>query len=414
VVVSLLVLGVTAGPALAARAQSFSGTFVGEGSEKVVLRQRGSEVRGEVVVAGMKGKLSGKASGHRLAGRITLPWGDAAGFSATLAGDTLKLRLEGDPTVGVYRRQGRAPAAALPAPGAGTAPAGRNAAAPSPAPAPAGSGGASALSARGAKARGRVYRSEYQGWSIRLAPGWDGREKDGVLFLGHRREAGLIVVEATSERDPEALRAGLAQDLMESGLMGQVPALSRSRMPAGTGVAASFPVRSRDGKALMVRAAGVIGPRGAVAVLGTTTREHFETLASRVDAMARSVRFFRPKVAPGRRVVLGEWYAYSGVGSFTGGGGGTESRMAFCPDGTFRDTSESSYYGSGSVGGTWGVAGSPQSSAGRWRVEGGTQSGRIIITYPGDRESVITYQARGSDMTFDGKLYAHTRLTLCR
>ena len=185
-----------------ARAQSFAGTFAGEGNEKIVLTQKGTRVSGQVVVAGMKGKLSGKASGSHLTGRITLPWGDAAGFSATLSGSILKLTLQGDPTVGVYRRVGAAPARPAggrskpsPTTGGRAAPTARadrsriaerygasdTAVAERRAPPEVNANGGGDRPARGATAKGRAYRSQYQGRAFPLATGWAGQGGDGGL-----------------------------------------------------------------------------------------------------------------------------------------------------------------------------------------------------------------------------------------
>ncbi|MDF1562351.1 MAG: hypothetical protein P1V51_04865 [Deltaproteobacteria bacterium] len=393
-------------PAAALAQSPFSGTFLGEGNERLVLKQQGAQVSGQVLVGGMQGQLSGKVDGQQLRGKVVLPWGDSAPFTATLKGGDLHFQLEGDPTIGVYRRQGGAAPAPASAPTVRT-----GAATPSAAPAPAPSAGSGpALSAKGPKAGGQAYRHEYQGWGLKLPPGWNGKEQDGMLVLGHASEAGMIVVQATEERDPEALRQGLASDLLEVGLRGEVPAFQTGKLPAGRSLVVELPVVSNDGANLKVRAAGVSGPRGTVAIIGTTSPEHFASLRKRVDAMARSVTFFQPKVAPGARILAGEWYSFTSVGAFTGGGGGTEASLALCPDGTFADSSQSSYWGGGSVGGDFSVVGAPQSSRARWRSEGGAAAGKIFVTYPNGNTRVIPYQAKaGSDgYYFDGRLYGKT------
>ncbi len=113
------------------------------------------------------------------------------------------------------------------------------------------------------------------------------------------------------------------------------------------------------------------------------------------------------------QAMAGKYWGYSGASTLSGGGG-TETNMAFCPDGSFYDNTESSYYGSsgdsyGNETMGWGAS-SQSGAAGTWSIEGTTQSGTITIHYKNGNESVIRYQAgdeRGS-YYFDGSLTTKT------
>lgn len=77
--------------------------------------------------------------------------------------------------------------------------------------------------------------------------------------------------------------------------------------------------------------------------------------------------------------------------------GSTESRTALCPNGSYYDTSESSYSGSGSdsLGNetmAWGAASQGQ-SGGTWTVQGSVQQGVITVSYSNGSVSRINYRA---------------------
>jgi hypothetical protein len=229
-----------------------------------------------------------------------------------------------------------------------------------------------------------------------------------MLVLGSRTEAGLLLVQATGQRDPEGLRAGLGEDLAEVGLAGPVPALQPARLPGGRGLQAEFPVTARDGAALRLRAVAVVGERGTVAILGATTAEKMGLLRQRVDEMARSIRFFAPEVTPGQQFVAGEWWSFTSAGA--GATGGTEAALAFCPDGRFFDSSESSYGGGAGTAGAWGVASQRGGGGGaRWTAAGTPEAGRVTVTRADGSTAEMAWKARpDGGVYFDGRLYART------
>jgi hypothetical protein len=330
-------------------------------------------------------------------------------LTARPAGSGLQLLLEGDDEPTLFERRGGAPAARAPAPGASAAGAPAAGAPAATAGAKAGPRPEEEPAPRAGAADGRLHRVAHEGWSVRLPEGWDGQERDGALALGSRTEAGLLLVQATPRSDPESLRAGLGEVLAELGFAGAAPSLEPAQMPGGRGLAAEFPVTARDGTALRLRAVAVACERGAVAMLAVTTAEKMGALRRRVDEMARSVRFFTPEVSAAQRFLAGEWWGYSSAG--IGATGGTESALAFCPDGRFFSSSESSYSGGAGTAGAWGVAGQRASGGGaRWTAVGTPASGRVTVTRPDGRTSVISWQAKegGGGVYFDGSLHART------
>jgi len=113
------------------------------------------------------------------------------------------------------------------------------------------------------------------------------------------------------------------------------------------------------------------------------------------------------------QALAGKYWGYSGTSSYSGGGG-TETRMAFCMDGSYHDSSESSYYGStqdqyGDENMVWGAA-NQSAGSGSWSVQGTPAEGTITISYHDGSEGTIEYRAGDEAGTyyFDGKLCSKT------
>ena len=88
------------------------------------------------------------------------------------------------------------------------------------------------------------------------------------------------------------------------------------------------------------------------------------------------------------QAIAGEYYSYAGS---------TEKKIMFCPEGTFFDSSESSYSGTGtdSLGNqtmAWGNA-SQNQGIGQWAIQGNAQSGTITLVYKSSKKVQVKYQA---------------------
>jgi hypothetical protein len=86
-----------------------------------------------------------------------------------------------------------------------------------------------------------------------------------------------------------------------------------------------------------------------------------------------------------RRQMAGSYFSFSGGGY--GSSGGTARGLTLCPDGTFSRSSESSYSGDLSGGGSWGAA-SQGGSDGKWIISGNKLRGTItLFSRDGSRHS---------------------------
>ena len=100
------------------------------------------------------------------------------------------------------------------------------------------------------------------------------------------------------------------------------------------------------------------------------------------------------------------------AGSYWAYQGSTETKLMLCANGSFFDSSESSYSGRGSdqLGNqtmAWGAAGQ-NSSRGRWSVQGGAQQGTIQLVYQSGKTASVPFRA------IDQQCYQFASKTLCR
>jgi hypothetical protein len=111
------------------------------------------------------------------------------------------------------------------------------------------------------------------------------------------------------------------------------------------------------------------------------------------------------------QTIAGEYYSYAGS---------TEKKIMFCPDGTFFDSSESSYSGVGtdSLGNqtmAWGNASQNQGS-GQWAIQGNAQSGTITLVYKSGKRVQVKYKAGPEKgcYSFDGTTFCYSGPARCR
>jgi hypothetical protein len=401
----LLLFIVVTAPDAAWSASPFSGTFINAEGERVVLRQTGQQVSGKLISGGASVPVLGQVSRGVLRGQSRTPDGFAFTFLARVSPSGLVVEIDGEAEA--FRRVGVAPEQTVGSK-TGKVPQRRS---------PAGEdvpGDVPPIATKGPKAGGRKYRSEYQGWGFRVPKAWKHVVRGDGVAMGSDSEAGLILVMAESATNPAVLQQGLGEALGRMGLkVGSVPRLQSGRFPAGRAVFTEVSGTATDGTRLRVRAVGVLGKTGTVVVLGVTVPapSKFGTLRRRVDEIARTVHFFKPKVAPGSRFVAGEWWSYTSAAL---GGGGTEKSLAFCPNGAFYSSSESSYSGGAGTDRAWGVVGQGGAD-GQWSARGDLRQGVVIVSYKDGSTSEIRYHAKGkNDASFDGRAYGRTGWKRCR
>jgi len=100
------------------------------------------------------------------------------------------------------------------------------------------------------------------------------------------------------------------------------------------------------------------------------------------------------------------------AGSYWSYEGSTETKLMLCPNGSFFDSSESSYSGRSSdqLGNqtmAWGTA-SQSGSRGKWSVQGGPRQGSIQLVYQNGKTANVPFRA------IDQQCYQFAAKTLCR
>jgi len=100
------------------------------------------------------------------------------------------------------------------------------------------------------------------------------------------------------------------------------------------------------------------------------------------------------------------------AGSYWSYQGSTETKLMLCPNGSFFDSSESSYSGRsadqlGNQTMAWGAAGQ-SGSRGKWSVQGGQRQGTIQLVYKDGKTATVQFRA------IDQQCYQFSAKTLCR
>lgn len=106
----------------------------------------------------------------------------------------------------------------------------------------------------------------------------------------------------------------------------------------------------------------------------------------------------------------GSYYSFT---SSAVGGGSSERKVSFCPNGRYISSSESGYSGGAGTSGAWGTA-SQNGGGGTWKITGTKSSGTIAITSNG-KTSTYKYSSCGNGCLYLGSTkYAYSGAAECR
>ncbi|MEW6775915.1 MAG: hypothetical protein AB1405_06460, partial [Bdellovibrionota bacterium] len=268
------------------------------------------------------------------------------------------------------------------------------------------------LNPSGPAASGAPYKAEMEGVELRMPQGWSYREEEDSLVLGSNTEAGLIVLWTSQVKAAGEIKGEFTQALANTGAsFNACEGFASVALKSGQASFCEAAGVDQEGTALRARLVAVVGKSKTVLVGGLTTNEpaKFSVIQKRVDEIARSVKFLVQDPSKGPSVVVGQWWSYSGVSGVTGGGGGSERTMAFCPGGVFVEKSESGYYGPG-----WGTAGQG-GGGGKWTAKGTNAAGIVTVTYGDGSTAEFEYAAKTpNDLSFNRRAYGRVEATLCR
>ncbi len=152
---------------------------------------------------------------------------------------------------------------------------------------------------KAAKTRGRRYSAGREGWSVRLPRGWRVRSAKGkpLTLDVRRRGAGRIFVRfrpGVTRRDMLTLKrqSVLRYNIRFKSGIGHLRGWSTRRHRAIESNMVAVGRRARYQPALRI---AVLGPRGALSIIGYARKTRIAALRKRLRGMAKTVRFYTPK-----------------------------------------------------------------------------------------------------------------------
>ncbi len=385
-----------------------SGTWVAQGGAQIVLSENAGQVTGTAAYGGQSGTLQGTVRGDQIVGTYSTQAGKQGQFVASAdGGGGLQFSFDGGQAIAFVRADGGAQAAAQPAmkPTVGD----------EKIPAP-----------KASAASGPVHKVDHEGWQVHTPAKWKYAVKGNRVLFGSDTEAGFIVVWFAPNVTYEQMESNAATGAAQLGMSLAGPPIG-DKMKGGKALVTELLGTAPDGTKMRGRAIGVAGPGGTVAVLGITTPEKFDTLRGRVDSLARSVSFFKPKRSPAMKILAGAWWHYHGTNTGYGNNSASSSyerTIVLCTDGSFQDSDESNISvsaetktaeGSTDAWGNpvdkiYGSSGSNRadSGSGRWVAVGDDMNGSLELQFKNgnvERHNYVFKKRGGGDIELDGRWY---------
>lgn len=375
----------------------FVGTF-SDGQITLVLQRGASGYTGQVQAGDETFPLQAQAlPATQIQGTYTYR-GQPMPFQAQLQGTTLTVT-DTDGTVYALQRQGGAPPD-------------RKAA------------GQSALAGSGEPgSSGEAGEIGDPSWGLHFMPpeGWTARPVEGGFLLGSNTLKGFILITPLEATTLDAVRTEAQQGLIDN--QGTRLVLSGTLEPFGeNGLAGDF-TGAIEGQPARAHIVGLIAPHGSGAtILGAVepasyTPQHVQA----VEAVARSIRFSVPEVAPlaaqwktrfsGMRLTYMESYYSNGGGGY--GGYSDKKEYDLCPDGTF--AGQEKFNLNVDTGGAFGSArNNPGLRRGQWQIEAQGGQAMLQLIHPDGSVARFRLEDRGGKTYLDGqRWYVTNDATLC-
>jgi len=229
------------------------------------------------------------------------------------------------------------------------------------------------------------------GFTFRPPGGWKWQKNNEGVILGHDKIPGMILVFPHTAATLPEVRSQMLEGLVEEDIhlvpAGQIQHLEKNILTGDySGVV--------EGEQAKARGVGTLSPHGGGAfIVAATVPEKFgkqHTVAA--EAIAKSMRYFKIEVSDLVSHFSGIWRGYTG-----GYGGGTLRNFTLASDGSYFETSETSYSMDHSSDG-WSHNDAHTSAygrgdaQGRWTVRGNKKEGVLVITYSNGSESIINYR----------------------
>ena len=232
-------------------------------------------------------------------------------------------------------------------------------------------------------------------FSLDTPPNWQYQDNADVILLQSNTTAGLIIVYIHNFSTKEALKNAMRQGLNEE--EGYLRLQGKLHNFTKTGYEGDY-TGMYQMQMVKAKAFGrVVSQNGGATVIVMSTPESFsKELINAGKFIANSLKKKKQNKLQNSADInqrfIGKWSYYSKY---------RESHVYLYPDGTYSDSSSSSFGNSdASVGAVWGAASDTQ-GRGHWQAVGNAKSGKIIFILPNGERSVYPYSVH----TENGEIY---------
>jgi hypothetical protein len=235
-----------------------------------------------------------------------------------------------------------------------------------------------------------LVKEEMWGFSFNNPQGWKYQKNMDGAILGHDTVPGLILVFPHQLKAMAALKAEMQQGISDDGGYLRLSGTLNQTKYGYTGSYSGM----YDAQQVKAESYGTLSPHGggAIIIVMSTSEAFSNELSGAGKSIVSSLKYMKQTTSDLAKHFVGIWSSYSQY---------SETHVTLYPDGTYSDSTTSSYGNSDpSMGAQWGMA-SDTHGRGRWQVRGNRQRGQLIMTSPSGDTVTYNYQVH----TKNGQTY---------
>lgn len=208
------------------------------------------------------------------------------------------------------------------------------------------------------------------GYSFKTPAHWQYRSDSNGALLGHNTIPGFVLVYPHPFKNMQRLRQEMLKGLQdEEGYL----KLDGTLQKAGKNGYKGHYVGQYGGEKVKALGYGTLSPYGggAIIIAMSTPQAYSQRLEKAAREVVKTLRYQKQQTAGLTQRFVGKWQTWSKY---------SESTVYLYPDGTYEESSSSSYGNAdSSAGAVWGAA-SDSGGRGHWQVKGNAVEGQLIFT----------------------------------
>lgn len=211
---------------------------------------------------------------------------------------------------------------------------------------------------------------EMWGYSFQTPARWQYQNDAQGALLGHQRVPGIILVYPHRLKSMNALRQEMLQGLHEE--EGYLKLKGTLQKMGKNGYMGHY-VGVYGGEKAKATGYGTLSPYGGgvIIIAMSTPQAYSKALDKAAKSITRSLHYKKQQTAGLMQRFVGKWQTWSKY---------SESSVYLYPDGTYEESSSSSYGNAdASAGAVWGAA-NDSGGRGHWQVRGNAREGELIFT----------------------------------